>query len=197
MKRILDLCVSAIGLVVFAPIMIIVATLVFLTMGPPVLFCQTRIGRDEEPFRMVKFRTMRQAKEGDLNESNDEIRLTRVGRFLRSTSLDEIPELWNVLVGDMSLVGPRPLLPEYLPLYSDYQRQRHELRPGITGWAQINGRNGVNWDERLEMDVWYVTNRSMMLDLKILWRTIEIVLLRKGISHGHNATMPKFRGSDR
>jgi lipopolysaccharide/colanic/teichoic acid biosynthesis glycosyltransferase len=162
--------------------------------GPSVLFRQLRPGREGKSFELLKFRTMTSATTMDGKPLPDAQRLTPLGRFLRSTSLDELPSLWNVLKGDMSLVGPRPLLPEYLPLYSERQRRRHEVRPGITGWAQVNGRNQVGWAERLEMDVWYVENQSFWLDMKILWMTIWKVLKREGINQEGSATMEPFRG---
>ena len=158
-------------------------------------FRQTRPGRHGTPFEMVKFRTMRDAIDADGRPLPDAERLTKLGRFLRSSSLDELPELWNVLKGEMSLVGPRPLLMEYLPLYSPEQARRHEVRPGVTGWAQVNGRNAISWDEKFALDVWYVDNRSLWLDLKIIWLTIRKVVRREGISAAGEATMSKFTGS--
>lgn len=196
MKRIADILISGCALIVMTPVIIFVAAVVLLSMGRPIFFCQTRIGFHERPFRIIKFRTMKKALTVDGKRLPDADRLTRVGRFLRSTSLDELPELWNVLIGDMSLVGPRPLLPEYVPLYTQVQRRRHAVRPGITGWAQVNGRNNTSWEERFDRDVWYVDNHTMLLDLKILCRTVGIVLSRKGISHDQEATMPRFKGSD-
>lgn len=163
-------------------------------MGSPVLFCQTRPGRNGKPFQMIKFRTMRDAVDQQGNFLPDAERLTSLGRFLRSSSLDELPELWNVLKGEMSLVGPRPLLMEYLPLYSPDQARRHELRPGVTGWAQINGRNAISWEQKFALDVWYVDNQSLLLDLRILWLTIRKVIKREGISATGEATMPRFTG---
>lgn len=166
-------------------------------MGAPVLFSQTRPGRHGKPFKMIKFRTMRDAIDADGRPLPDAERLTKLGRFLRSSSLDELPELWNVLKGDMSLVGPRPLLMEYLPLYSEEQARRHEVRPGVTGWAQVNGRNAISWDEKFALDVWYVDNRSLWLDLKIIWLTLRKVVKREGISAAGEATMSKFTGSEK
>ena len=163
-------------------------------MGSPVLFRQTRPGVHGKPFQMTKFRTMRDAIDADGRPLPDAKRLTKFGRFLRSSSLDELPELWNVLKGDMSLVGPRPLLMDYLPLYSAEQARRHEVLPGVTGWAQINGRNAISWDEKFSLDVWYVDNRNLWLDLKILWFTIRKVFKREGISSAGEATMSKFEG---
>ncbi len=163
-------------------------------MGAPVLFRQTRPGRDGKPFRMIKFRTMLDAVGSDGTPLPDDQRLTGLGRFLRATSMDELPELWNVLKGDMSLVGPRPLLMEYLPLYSQEQSRRHEVRPGITGWAQVNGRNAISWDEKFALDIWYVDNRSIWLDIKILWSTVKKVIAVEGITADGEATMSKFKG---
>jgi lipopolysaccharide/colanic/teichoic acid biosynthesis glycosyltransferase len=160
------------------------------------LFRQTRIGLHGKPFTLYKFKTMRDPLPGEDPLSTDGIRLTRLGRFLRATSLDELPSLWNVLKGDMRLVGPRPLLPEYLPLYTPEQMRRHEVKPGITGWAQVNGRNSIGWDERFRLDVWYVNNRSLWMDLKILWLTVWQVLVRKGISAEGHATMRPFPGTE-
>ena len=162
----------------------------------PILFRQTRIGLNGRPFTLYKFKTMRDPRPGEDRLANDAVRLTRFGRFLRTTSLDELPSLWNVLRGDMRLVGPRPLLPEYLPLYTPEQLRRHEVKPGITGWAQVNGRNAISWAEKFRLDVWYVDNRSFWLDLKILWLTVWQVLARRGISAAGYATMPPFTGSN-
>lgn len=164
-------------------------------MGSPVLFRQTRPGKDGKPFQMLKFRTMRDAIDASGNPLPDADRLTRLGIKLRSTSLDELPELWNVLKGEMSLVGPRPLLMDYLPLYDDDQARRHEVKPGVTGWAQINGRNAISWEEKFKLDVWYVDNRGLLLDFKILWATVKKVIIREGISADSEATMPRFEGS--
>ena len=196
MKRVLDILGAGFGLLVLAPVLLIVALLIRLQMGPPVFFRQTRPGLHGEPFEMIKFRSMRDAHDADGNPLPDEDRITGVGRFLRATSLDELPELWNVLKGEMSLVGPRPLLMEYLPLYSPEQARRHEVRPGVTGWAQVNGRNAISWDEKFALDVWYVDNRSLWLDLKIIWLTLRKVLRREGISAAGEATMPKFMGTE-
>jgi lipopolysaccharide/colanic/teichoic acid biosynthesis glycosyltransferase len=164
-------------------------------MGSPVLFRQTRPGIHGKPFQMIKFRTMRNATDAEGKPLPDAERLTKLGQFLRSSSLDELPELWNVLKSEMSLVGPRPLLMEYLPLYSVEQARRHEVRPGMSGWAQVNGRNAISWDEKFALDVWYVDNRSFLLDLKVIWLTIRKVIKRDGISAAGDATMPKFTGS--
>ena len=193
-KRALDILGATIGLIVFSPILIVISMMIRRDMGSPVLFRQTRPGVHGKPFQMTKFRTMRDAIDADGRPLPDAKRLTKFGRFLRSSSLDELPELWNVLKGDMSLVGPRPLLMDYLPLYSAEQARRHEVLPGVTGWAQINGRNAISWDEKFSLDVWYVDNRNLWLDLKILWFTIRKVLKREGISSAGEATMSKFEG---
>ena len=187
--------VALVGVALFFPLFIIVAVLVLVRLGRPVFFYQVRPGKNSRPFEMVKFRTMLDARDSSGGLLSDSERLTKFGRFLRSTSLDELPELWNVLKGDMSLVGPRPLLVEYLPLYSERQSRRHEVRPGITGWAQVNGRNAISWDEKFELDVWYVDNQSIWLDVKILWLTVKKVIVRDGITAQGDVTMPIFRGS--
>ena len=192
LKRVFDVGVSATALVVLAPVMGLIALAVWRTMGRPVLFCQVRPGLHGKPFVMYKFRTMRDLRDAEGKLLPDEARLTPFGRWLRSTSLDELPELVNVLRGEMSLVGPRPLLMEYLDRYTPEQARRHEVKPGITGWAQIHGRNNLSWDERFKLDVWYVDNWSLWLDLKILWRTLWMVLRREGISAQGHATMPRF-----
>ncbi len=188
LKRLTDLVLGIPSLMALVPLMLCLALAVRFRLGSPVLFRQERPGLHGRPFMLVKFRTMTGAADTDGRPLPDADRLTRFGRFLRSTSLDELPELWNVLKGDMSLVGPRPLLMEYLPLYSPRQSRRHEVKPGLTGWAQVNGRNALTWEDRLEMDVWYVENRSWLLDLKIIWKTIGIVLHREGISQQGSAT---------
>ncbi len=192
-KRIFDLVLCLVSLPLLLPIGVLVACAIACTMGLPVLFSQSRTGLHERSFTLSKFRTMRPP---DAVRRDDASRLTRLGRFLRSSSLDELPTLWNVLRGDMSLVGPRPLLPEYLPLYSPTERRRHEVKPGVTGWAQVNGRNAIRWDERLRLDVWYVEHRSATLDLKILVMTIATVLSTRGVSAEAHATMPPFTGSE-
>ena len=194
-KRALDIMGAAIGLMVFSPILIVVSLMIRREMGSPVLFRQTRPGRHGKPFQMIKFRTMRDAIDAYGRPLPDVERLTKLGRFLRSSSIDELPELWNVLKGDMSLVGPRPLLMEYLPLYSPEQARRHEVRPGVTGWAQVNGRNTISWNEKFALDVWYVDNRTLWLDLKIIWFTIRKVIKRDGISAAGEATMSRFTGN--
>ncbi|KWT97590.1 MULTISPECIES: sugar transferase [unclassified Variovorax] len=194
MKRIVDVVCAALGLLLLAIPLLWLIWRVRRELGSPVFFCQMRPGLHGRPFRMVKFRTMTDARGLDGRVLPDADRLTPFGRFLRASSLDELPELWNVLKGDMSLIGPRPLLAEYLPLYSRVQARRHDVRPGITGWAQINGRNTLSWDQKFELDVWYVDNRSARLDLRILWLTMRKVLARDGISASGEATMPRFTG---
>ncbi len=194
MKRLFDLVVSAMGIIVLSPLFAALALTVRLTMGSPVFFRQSRPGRGGKPFTLLKFRTMLIGQKGD-EQLPDGDRLTPLGKMLRRTSLDELPELINVLRGEMSLVGPRPLLMEYLPLYDSVQARRHEIRPGMTGWAQVNGRNEIGWEEKFRLDVWYVDHRSFMLDLRILWLTAAGVVGAKGISHPGHATMERFRGT--
>lgn len=194
MKRVFDLLASAIGLLILAVPLALLAWLVRRKLGSPVFFTQVRPGLHGQPFRMVKFRTMKDAWDARGNLLPDAQRLTPFGRFLRSSSLDELPELWNVLRGQMSLVGPRPLLMEYLPLYTPEQARRHEVRPGITGWAQVNGRNAISWADKFALDVWYVDHRSLWLDVRILWLTVRKVLVRDGISAAGESTMPRFEG---
>ena len=194
MKRLFDLLASAIGLLLLAVPLALLAWQVRRKLGSPVLFTQLRPGLHGKPFRMVKFRTMTDARDASGALLPDAQRLTPFGRFLRASSLDELPELWNVLRGEMSLVGPRPLLMEYLPLYSPEQARRHEVRPGITGWAQVNGRNAISWAGKFALDVWYVDHRSLWLDVRILWLTVRKVLVRDGISAPGDATMPRFEG---
>ena len=194
MKRVFDFLAALLALLMLALPLLALAWLIRRKLGSPVLFCQVRPGLQGRPFTMVKFRTMTDERGADGALLPDAQRLTPFGRFLRATSLDELPELWNVLKGDMSLVGPRPLLMEYLPLYTPEQARRHEVRPGITGWAQVNGRNAISWADKFELDVWYVDHRCLWLDLKILWRTVVKVLVRDGISAPGDATMPKFEG---
>ena len=195
MKRLFDLISSFIGLLFLLPVIILIVLLVRLKIGSPIFFKQARPGLNGEIFNMYKFRTMTNERDKNGALKPDSVRLTKFGKFLRSTSLDELPGLWNVLKGDMSLVGPRPLLVEYLPLYSEKQSRRHEVRPGITGWAQVNGRNAISWDEKFDLDVWYVDNQSFWLDIKILWLTVKKVLVRDGITAQADVTMPIFRGS--
>lgn len=194
MKRFFDFFTSLVVLLFIAPLLLLLVFIIVIKLGRPILFLQPRVGLNNKPFLMIKFRSMSNDKGSDGALLADEQRINGFGSFLRSTSLDELPELLNVLKGDMSLVGPRPLLVEYLPLYSSSQLRRHEVRPGITGWAQVNGRNATTWEERLKQDVWYVENRSMLLDLKILLLTLKTVLVRKGVSMEGHATMEKFKG---
>jgi lipopolysaccharide/colanic/teichoic acid biosynthesis glycosyltransferase len=197
MKRCFDLVLTLLGLFFLALPLLILVFMVRRKLGSPVFFRQVRPGLQGKPFEMVKFRTMTDERGPDGELLADAIRLTPFGRFLRATSLDELPELWNVLKGDMSLVGPRPLLMEYLPLYSPEQARRHEVRPGVTGWAQVNGRNALSWEEKFKLDVWYVDHRGVFLDIKILWLTVKKVLVRDGISAAGEATMSKFSGNMR
>jgi lipopolysaccharide/colanic/teichoic acid biosynthesis glycosyltransferase len=194
MKRNFDFMVSLVALFLLAPLMALVAALIFFKMGSPVLFTQERPGMGGRPFRVYKFRTMSVVFDVDGQYLPDAQRLTALGVLLRKLSVDELPQLINVLKGDMSLVGPRPLLMAYLPLYSPTQARRHEVRPGITGWAQVNGRNAISWPERFALDVWYVDHQSLMLDVRILWMTVRKVLMRDGISANGEATMSKFEG---
>ena len=191
-----DLSLTIPGVILLAPVLGVLAALVGRSMGSPVLFIQPRAGLDGRPFDLYKFRTMRDAYDATGAPLPDEARITSLGRFMRSTSLDELPGLLNVIIGDMSLVGPRPLLLRYLPRYSAEQARRHELRPGITGWAQVNGRNSLSWAEKFALDVWYVDNRSLGLDIKILWSTVSKVLKREDIAAEGSATMPEFRGGE-
>ncbi len=194
-KRALDVFASALLLAALAPVLAAAAVAVRFALGAPVIFRQERPGRQGRPFTLYKFRTMRDARDASGSELADAERLGRFGRWLRSTSIDELPELVNVLRGDMSLVGPRPLLAEYLPLYTSEQARRHEVRPGITGWAQVNGRNALNWPERLALDVWYVDHQSFVLDARILLLTVVQVFRRHGITHAGEATMTRFMGA--
>ena len=194
-KRLFDIVASFTVLIVMAPVMVVVAIIIAVKLGRPVLFRQQRPGVNGEPFEMIKFRTMTDTRDSKGELLPDERRLGGLGKFLRKTSLDEFPELWNVLKGDMSLVGPRPLLMRYLDRYTPEQARRHEVRPGITGWAQVNGRNALSWEEKFRYDVWYVDNRSFWLDLKILWRTVWNVLAGSDTSADGHATMPEFLGS--
>lgn len=197
MKRLFDVLAAASSLLILALPLLLLTLQVRRKLGSPVFFTQVRPGLHGRPFRMVKFRTMTDERDADGRLRPDVERLTPFGRWLRATSLDELPELWNVLKGDMSLVGPRPLLMEYLPLYSPEQARRHEVLPGVTGWAQVNGRNTISWEDKFELDVWYVDNRSLSLDIRILWFTVKKVLVRDGISAEGEATMPKFTGCAR
>ena len=195
LKRAFDFFVSCFIILFTSPIILFLAGLIRIKLGSPVIFYQYRPGLHGRPFKMIKFRTMTEAVDHDTNLLPDEHRLTPFGQFLRSTSLDELPELWNVLMGKMSLVGPRPLLLEYLPLYNEAQQRRHLVKPGMTGWAQINGRNALSWDDKFKHDVWYVDNSSFWLDIKILFFTVKKVFLREGIHSEGQVTMEKFQGS--
>jgi len=195
LKRVFDVLAASIGLLLLSPVIAIVALMIRRRLGTPVLFRQVRPGMNGKPFEMVKFRTMRDAVDAQGNVLPDAERMTSFGSFLRSSSLDELPELWNVIKGDMSLVGPRPLLMEYLPLYNAEQVRRHDVRPGVTGWAQINGRNALSWEEKFKLDTWYVDNRTFWLDLKIIFLTIRKVVVRDGISAQGEATMSRFTGT--
>jgi sugar transferase EpsL len=194
MKRLMDILGALAGLLLLAPVIVLLSLLVRIKLGSPVLFRQIRPGRGGEAFQMAKFRTMTDTRDANGELLPDADRLTGFGQFLRSSSLDELPELWNVLKGDMSLVGPRPLLMEYLPLYTERQARRHEVRPGITGWAQVNGRNALSWEEKFELDVWYMENRTLWLDIKILFLTVWKVVKRDDISQDGEATMSRFEG---
>jgi lipopolysaccharide/colanic/teichoic acid biosynthesis glycosyltransferase len=195
-KRLFDFLSALASLLVLLPVIVVVAILIHHKLGSPVLFRQNRPGLHGKPFKMIKFRTMLDVLDAQGSPLPDSERMTPFGQFLRSSSLDELPGLWNVLTGDMSLVGPRPLLMEYLPLYSKEQYRRHDVRPGVTGWAQVNGRNAISWEEKFKLDVWYVDNRSLWLDLKILLLTVKKVLVRDGISGEGEVTMSKFTGSN-
>ena len=195
-KRLFDIVASASGLIFLSPVFLILIYLIRKNLGEPVFFTQERPGKDGKPFKMIKFRSMRDAVDKDGNPLPDSERLTPFGKKLRATSLDELPELWNVLKGEMSLVGPRPLLMSYLPLYNEFQNRRHEMRPGVTGWAQINGRNALSWDEKFAHDIWYIDHYSFWLDMKILFLTVKKVFIKEGISAEGEATMPYFTGND-
>lgn len=194
LKRLIDIIISAIALVLLAPVFLIIAYKVKKNLGSPVLFRQVRPGLHGKPFEMMKFRTMKDSRNVSGELLPDTERLTPFGLMLRSTSLDELPELWNVLKGDMSLVGPRPLLMEYLPLYSEEQAKRHNVRPGITGYAQVNGRNAISWEDKFKLDVWYVENQSLCLDIKIILKTLKVVFFRQDINDTSGHSMPKFSG---
>ncbi|MFM2653668.1 sugar transferase [Vibrio owensii] len=194
MKRAFDFAASLLGVTIFIPIYILLAVLIRFNLGSPVLFKQTRPGLNGKPFEMIKFRTMRDAYDDDGNPLPDSERMTPFGYKLRNSSLDELPGLWSVLKGDMSLVGPRPLLMQYLSLYSKEQSRRHDVRPGVTGWAQINGRNAISWEDKFALDVWYVDNRTFWLDIKILFLTVKKVFVKEGISADDHVTMPEFEG---
>jgi len=194
-KRIMDLILSLLAIIVLSPVLLIVAILVRVKLGSPVIFKQKRPGLNEKIFTLYKFRTMTDEKDENGVLLPDSVRLTSFGKFLRSTSLDELPELLNIIKGDMSIVGPRPLLVKYLPLYNEYQRRRHEVRPGLTGWAQVNGRNAISWEEKFELDVEYVEKMSFFFDLKIILLTLKKVIIREGITSESSVTMEPFKGS--
>ncbi len=194
-KRILDILLSACALIVLSPVLLVVAILVRMKLGSPVIFCQKRPGKNEKIFKMYKFRSMTEEQDANGELLPDEVRLTKFGRLLRSTSLDELPELWNILKGDMSIVGPRPLLVQYLPLYNEEQCRRHEVCPGLTGYAQAYGRNAISWEEKFEKDVYYVDNLSFGLDIRILFKTVAVVLKRDGVASESSVTMEAFTGT--
>lgn len=194
-KRFFDFILSLIAIIMLSPVYLIVIVLVRIKLGSPVFFTQKRPGKDEKIFKIYKFRTMTNEVDENGNLLPDDKRLTKFGKLLRSTSLDELPELFNILKGDMSIVGPRPLLVRYLPLYNEYQKHRHDARPGFTGWAQCNGRNSISWEEKFDLDVYYVNHITFLLDVKIIFKTVKTVLCREGISSEASATMEEFRGS--
>lgn len=194
-KRLFDFVLSLLAIIVLSPILLITAILVKTKLGSPVIFKQERPGKNEKIFTLYKFRTMTDEKDKNGNLLSDEIRLTKFGKMLRSTSLDELPELFNILKGDMSIVGPRPLLVKYLLRYNEYQKHRHDVKPGFTGWAQCNGRNAISWEEKFDLDVYYVNHLSFLLDIKIIFKTVKTVLCREGISSGTSVTMEEFRGT--
>ena len=195
MKRLFDFLVALCAILTLLPVIVVVAVLIRFKLGSPILFTQERPGLNGKIFKMMKFRTMLNGKDNQGNLLPDQERMTKLGTFLRSTSLDELPGLFNVLKGDMSLVGPRPLLVQYLPLYSDIQARRHDVRPGITGWAQVNGRNAISWEQKFKLDVWYVDNQSLFIDIKILLLTVKKVFVREGISADGHVTIEPFKGS--
>ena len=195
MKRAFEFVLASMAILFLLPIFLIISIMVLLNMGTPILFEQSRPGLNSKTFKIYKFRTMTNKYDKNGNLLEDKERLSNFGSFLRSTSLDELPTLWNVVCGNMSFVGPRPLLIEYLPLYSKDQARRHDVRPGITGWAQVNGRNAISWNEKFELDIWYVENQSFTLDIKIIYLTLKKVIMRDGISHNNHVTMDKFKGN--
>lgn len=194
-KRIIDILLSLMALILLLPLLLIISILVYFKLGSPVFFIQERPGKNEELFRLYKFRTMTDKKDEVGNLLPDSVRLTKFGKFLRSTSLDELPELWNIMTGDMSIVGPRPLLVEYLPLYNKMQKRRHEVRPGLTGYAQVNGRNAIGWQEKFKYDIEYVDKISFLLDAKVVFKTVKQVLIKDGINSETSVTMEKFKGN--
>ena len=195
-KRIFDTIISFLAVIILSPIFVLISIMVIIKFGWPVFFTQTRPGFKEKPFKIIKFRTMTNESDENGELLSEELRITPFGMWLRSTSLDELPELFNVLKGEMSLVGPRPLLMEYLPLYNASQKRRMDFKPGITGWAQVNGRNAIPWPEKFKMDIWYVDNQSFWLDMKIIFLTLMKVISREGISHENEVSMPKFKGNE-
>lgn len=195
LKPLLDRVLALIMIVLLSPIMIVTAILIYLRLGKPIVFTQLRPGLHEAPFTIYKFRTMSDEKDSDGNLLSDELRLQGIGSMIRKLSLDELPQLFNVLKGEMSFIGPRPLLPEYLPLYNQVQKRRHEVRPGITGWAQVNGRNAISWEKKFELDVWYVEHISFLTDMKIIMMTVLKVFKREGVSSDSSVSMEKFRGN--
>lgn len=194
-KRLLDIVISLTALIILSPVLLAVAVLVRVKLGSPVIFQQDRPGHHEKVFRLCKFRSMTDARGADGELLPDEVRLTKFGKALRATSLDELPELWNILKGDMSLIGPRPLLVKYLPLYNEFQRHRHDVKPGLTGWAQVNGRNAITWEQRFAYDVYYVNHISFLMDLKILFQTVAVVLRHSDVNSATDATMEAFTGT--
>ena len=194
-KRLLDFTLSFLALIVLSPVLLVTAVLVRIKLGSPIIFHQERPGKSEKIFRLYKFRSMTDECDENGNLLPDDQRLTRFGQILRSTSLDELPELWNILRGDMSIVGPRPLLVKYLPLYNEEQRHRHDVRPGLTGWAQANGRNAISWEEKFKLDVWYVQHISFLVDVKVIFMTVKKVFCRDGISSETSVTMEEFSGT--
>lgn len=194
-KRLMDIVLSGGALIALSPVLLVTAILVRTKLGSPVIFCQERPGKDEKVFKLYKFRSMTDARDENGELLPDSVRLTRFGKLLRSTSLDELPELWNILRGDMSIVGPRPLLVRYLPRYNEEQKHRHDVRPGLTGWAQVNGRNAISWEEKFRLDVWYVENLSFWVDMKTIFLTVKKVFCREGISSETAATMEEFMGT--
>ncbi len=195
MKRILDIIIASVGIIIFSPLMVLIAISIFLCLGRPVIFSQIRPGKDCKPFKIFKFRTMTNEIDERGQLLSNERRTTKLGNFLRQSSLDELPEFYVVLKGDMSIVGPRPLLMDYVPLFNEFQNKRHKVKPGITGWAQVNGRNAITWDKKFELDAWYVDHQNLCLDLKILWLTIIKIFKREGIAHEGSVSMPRFIGN--
>jgi undecaprenyl phosphate N,N'-diacetylbacillosamine 1-phosphate transferase len=194
-KGLIDILISFIGILILSPLIVIISVLLYLAQNKSFLFAQPRVGKSEKIFLIYKFKTMSDNRDADGNLLPDHLRLTKIGKFIRNTSLDELPQLYNVLIGDMSLVGPRPLLVEYIPLYDEVQKRRHEVKPGITGWAQVNGRNMISWTRKFEYDVWYVDHIGFLIDLKIIFRTVQKVFMTEGVSASNHVTMEKFKGN--